>query len=189
MPVKVWLQQQIFQYISCFSNIRFVFENKLKINYLQLYPTCTIGFNEFDFLLENKKYRPFDGSKIEIWCGVAQLVARRLAVRQARVRFSARHLMEVLLLLSEEAMRIQEDRPRRMMKVEWMYDCIVWMIVKNNKYQKSGIMPPNLLKNWNLRHIYYIRFLIFWAVFCAFGFKVRKKYQYDLKKIFFIEKG
>jgi hypothetical protein len=51
-------------------------------------------------------------------CGVAQLVARRLAVRQARVRFSARHFMEVLLLLSEEAMRIQEDRPRRMMKVE-----------------------------------------------------------------------
>ncbi len=25
------------------------------------------------------------------WCGVTQLVARRLAVRQARVRFSARH--------------------------------------------------------------------------------------------------
>ncbi len=50
-------------------------------------------------------------------CGVAQLVARRLSVRQARVRFSARHLMEVLLL-SEEAMRIQEDRPRRMMKDE-----------------------------------------------------------------------
>jgi hypothetical protein len=49
---------------------------------------------------------------------VAQLVARRLAVRQARVRFSARHLKEVLLLLSEEAMRIQEDRPRRMMKDE-----------------------------------------------------------------------
>ena len=29
------------------------------------------------------------------WCGVAQLVARRLAVRQARVRFSARHHREV----------------------------------------------------------------------------------------------
>jgi hypothetical protein len=28
------------------------------------------------------------------WCGVAQLVARRLAVRQARVRFSARHHRE-----------------------------------------------------------------------------------------------
>jgi hypothetical protein len=29
------------------------------------------------------------------WGGVAQLVGRRLAVRQARVRFSARHLREV----------------------------------------------------------------------------------------------
>jgi hypothetical protein len=46
----------------------------------------------------------------ELGCGVAQLVVRRLAVRQARVPFSARHPMEVLLLLSEEAMRIQEDK-------------------------------------------------------------------------------
>jgi hypothetical protein len=29
------------------------------------------------------------------WCGVAQLVARRLAVRQAQVRFSARNHREV----------------------------------------------------------------------------------------------
>ncbi len=58
-------------------------------------------------------------------CGVAQLVVRRLAVRQARVRFSARHPMEVLLLLSQEAMRIQEDGPRRMVKDERMYDCTV----------------------------------------------------------------
>ncbi len=59
----------------------------------------------------------------------------------------------ILLLLSEllgsaphggsslaerrSAMRIQEDRPRRMMKDEWMYYCTVWMIVKNNKYQKE----------------------------------------------------
>jgi hypothetical protein len=35
-------------------------------------------------------------------------VVRRLAVRQARVRFTAQRPMEVLLLLSEEAMRIQE---------------------------------------------------------------------------------
>jgi hypothetical protein len=39
------------------------------------------------------------------------LVVRRLAVRQARIRFSARHPMDVLLFLSEEAMRLQEDRP------------------------------------------------------------------------------
>jgi len=30
-----------------------------------------------------------------VWCGVAQLVARRLAVRHARVRFSTRHHREV----------------------------------------------------------------------------------------------
>jgi hypothetical protein len=27
---------------------------------------CPIGYNEFDFFLENKEYRPFDGCKIEI---------------------------------------------------------------------------------------------------------------------------
>jgi hypothetical protein len=27
---------------------------------------CTLGYNEFDFFLENKEYRPFDGCKIEI---------------------------------------------------------------------------------------------------------------------------
>jgi hypothetical protein len=39
------------------------------------------------------------------------VIVRRLAIRQARVRLSARYLMEVLLLLSEEAVGIQEDRP------------------------------------------------------------------------------
>ncbi len=27
---------------------------------------CTVGYNEFDFFLENKEYKPFDGFKIEI---------------------------------------------------------------------------------------------------------------------------
>ena len=36
---------------------------------------------------------------ILLGCGVAQLVVRRLAVRQAQVQFSARHSMETLLLL------------------------------------------------------------------------------------------
>jgi hypothetical protein len=58
-------------------------------------------------------------------CRVAQLVVRRPTVRQARVRFSVRHPREILLLLSEEAMRIQEDRPRRMVKDERMYDFTV----------------------------------------------------------------
>jgi hypothetical protein len=58
------------------------------------------------------------GNIMKLGCGEDQLVVRRLAVRQARVRFSARHPMEVLLLLSEEAMRMQEDRPRRIVKDE-----------------------------------------------------------------------
>ncbi len=64
-------------------------------------------------------------------CGVAKLVVRRLAVRHARVRFSARHPRR-LLLLSGEAMRIQEDGPRQIMKDERMFDGIVRMNVKNN---------------------------------------------------------
>ncbi len=27
---------------------------------------CAVGYNEYDFFLENEEYRPFDGSKIEI---------------------------------------------------------------------------------------------------------------------------
>jgi len=27
---------------------------------------CIVGYNEIDFFLENKEYRPFDGCKIEI---------------------------------------------------------------------------------------------------------------------------
>ncbi len=30
---------------------------------LEAYP---VGYNEFDFFIENKEYRPFDGCKIEI---------------------------------------------------------------------------------------------------------------------------
>ncbi len=43
---------------------------------------------------------------LNLWCGVAQLVAHRLAVRQARVRFSARHHREVFPteLTSDEEM-------------------------------------------------------------------------------------
>ncbi len=54
-------------------------------------------------------------------------------------------------------------------------------------FRKWRIQTLWLVQNWNLRHIYKIRFLIFWAVFCALAFKVWKKYKYDLKK-FFCEK-
>ncbi len=42
-------------------------------------------------------------------------------------------------------------------------------------FRKWRIQTLWWAQNWNLRHIYKIRFLIFWAVFCAFGFKVCKK--------------
>ncbi len=79
-----------------------------------------------------------------IWCGVAQLVARRLAVRQARVRFSARHHREVPPL-SKQAMKKWRVRPQRMAtdKCDCMNVCMyVIKIWKINK--KSGIMPPNI---------------------------------------------
>ncbi len=44
------------------------------------------------------------------------------------------------------------------------------------------------MQNWNLRHIYKIHFLIFWAVFCAFGFKVCNKCKYDPKNFLFEQK-
>jgi hypothetical protein len=60
----------------------------------------------------------------QLVCGVAQMVVYQLAVRQAE--FGSRlGTPWRLLLLSREAMKIQEDRPRQMMKDERMYDCIV----------------------------------------------------------------
>jgi len=46
------------------------------------------------------------------------LVVRRLALRQARVRFSARHP-------EEPSLYEREDGPRQIMKDERMDDCIV----------------------------------------------------------------
>ncbi len=51
-------------------------------------------------------------------CGVVQLVVRRLALRQARVRFSSRHPIWRLLLLSRTAMKIQDGGFLRMAKYE-----------------------------------------------------------------------
>jgi hypothetical protein len=36
------------------------------VQFLPVKITCTSGYNEIDFFLENKEYRPFDGCKIEI---------------------------------------------------------------------------------------------------------------------------
>ncbi len=75
-------------------------------------------------------------------CGVAQLVARRLAVRQARVRISARHHREVF----PTEQTSDEDMERGLSEWRWinvLYECD-WMnahvikIWKINK--KSGIL-------------------------------------------------
>jgi hypothetical protein len=61
-----------------------------------------------------------------VWCGVAQLAARRLAVRQARVRFSARHHREVFPTehTSDEDMeRLQRMAMDECIVIEWMYVC------------------------------------------------------------------
>jgi hypothetical protein len=57
-----------------------------------------------------------------IWCGVAQLVARRLAVRQARVRFSARHHREVF----PTEQTSDEEMERGLSEWRWihvLYEC------------------------------------------------------------------
>ncbi len=78
----------------------------------------------------------------------AHLITRRLAVRQARVRFSARHHREVFPTehTSDEEMERDLGEWRRINVfnevTEWMYVC--FKILKIN--QKNGILPPNLYK-------------------------------------------
>jgi hypothetical protein len=62
------------------------------------------------------------GAALLTWCGVAQLVERRLAVRQARVRFSARHHREVFPteLQSDEEMERDLGEWRR---TNVLYEC------------------------------------------------------------------
>ncbi len=71
-----------------------------------------------------------------VWCGVAQLVARRLAVRQARVRFSARHHREGLPTELIRRWGVGE-RPRQVATDKW----IVWMwsneCICSLKYEKN----------------------------------------------------
>ncbi len=88
-------------------------------------------------------------------CGVAQLVARRLAVRQARVRFSARHHREGL---PTELIRRWGDgeRPRQvatdcMNVIEWIYMFFkIWKI--NQKEWHHATKPLKISEdreNWS----------------------------------------
>ncbi len=73
-------------------------------------------------------------------CGVAQIVARQLAVRQARVRISARHPRG-----GPPPSGSHEDNKSGIRRV--VYIIIVCMLDKCKKL-KSGSMPPNLKKSF-----------------------------------------
>ncbi len=71
-----------------------------------------------------------------LWCGVAQLVARRLAVRQARVRISARHHREVFPTehRSDEEMERGLSKLRR---INVLYECDCMNVYYNNMKNKQ----------------------------------------------------
>ncbi len=80
-----------------------------------------------------------------IWCGVAQLVARRLAVRQARVRFSARHHREGLpteLSSDEEMERGPSEWWRINVLYEWLNEC---MYMKNKQKEWHPATKPYII--------------------------------------------
>ncbi len=72
--------------------------------------------------------------QVEIVCGVAQLVARRLAVRQARVRISARHHREVPPL-SKQAMKKWREASAN--GDGWMWLCECMYVCYNNMKNKQ----------------------------------------------------
>ncbi len=84
-------------------------------------------------------------------CGAAQLVVRRLAVRQARVRISARHPMEAPLT---ERRRDEDSRngPRRLVKDERSVIVLYEWMLKTNKFQKECHSATKPL--WRHRTLY-----------------------------------
>ncbi len=92
--------------------------------------------------LKNLHVKGLGGRCLSV-CGVAQLVARRLAGRQARVRFPARHHREVFPTEPQAMRRWREASANVLYECDWMivlYEC--YKNIKINK--KSGILPPNL---------------------------------------------
>jgi hypothetical protein len=51
--------------LTCLEAVQ-ALRKKLPVHRLKNTAACALGYNEFDFFLENKEYRPFDGCKIEI---------------------------------------------------------------------------------------------------------------------------
>jgi hypothetical protein len=100
-----------------------------------VWPSCVQVLSDLHNTFKKGRIARFLG------CGVAQKVLRRLAVRQARVRFSGARHPGRFFPLSWPAMR------RLMYRNVWMW-WIEWMLLENIK--KSGITPPNLNKNSTL---------------------------------------
>ncbi len=75
-----------------------------------------------------------------VWCGVAQYGAAWLAVRQARVRFSARHHREGLTteLSSNEEM---ERGPSKWRWINVLYECEMNVCMKNMKNKQKEWHP------------------------------------------------
>jgi hypothetical protein len=79
------------------------------------------------------------GCSVDLGCGVAHTVTRRLAVRQARLRIYARQCGT-----PEEALyRAKAMRTIRGYSTSSLYDVCLHDKCKNN-FKKSGSMPPNL---------------------------------------------
>jgi hypothetical protein len=84
------------------------------------------------------KSKIFYNPTLNLGCGVAQIVARRLAVRQARVRISARHPSGGSLPSGKQGGQQEWCSTSSIYKI--LYVCSI--NVKINK--KSGSVPPNL---------------------------------------------
>jgi hypothetical protein len=105
-------------------------------SYLKIYPpflakNCTS-------ILGHDCVTPSSINISHLWCGVAHLVARRLAGRQARVRFPARHHREVF------PTEPQAMRRWRIASANVLYECD-WMIVLYECYKKY----KNKQKEWH----------------------------------------
>ncbi len=123
-------------------------------------------------------YNLFNGFKISITrCGVAQLVARRLAVRQARVPFSARHHREVPPL-SKQAMKKWREASANGDGLMWLYECL-YVCYKNMKNKHSAFFGTHIeiiRKNNFLSHI---------STFCKLWSRTGAKRPKNTKNLFF----
>jgi hypothetical protein len=95
------------------------------------------SFNYAPYLFYKKPFKS-EINSFCLWCGVAQLVACWLAVRQTRVRFSSRHHREVFP--SEHT--CDEEMERGLSEWRWINvlyecDCECMYVIKNTKNKQK----------------------------------------------------